>query len=384
MSKRFVETDLWKKQRWFRLLSADHKLAFFYIKDQCDHAGIWSIDTLDLREDLGFKKPFDLDEFLAACNSDFEKISGAPMYRERLRIIDNRYLWIVGFLQFQYENKEGKVNAHGGPVRSGLQRLMGLNLFNEAVNRGYLTLALPLPEGYASLIEPIPEGYPTLVGPSRHPPATLAKKPEPVENLSKNDKNAENGVENSGEGSGRVAGPSREGGGSDKDKDKDIPSTEYSNSPTTSGPEKKIGETDFPNLGELPMVGVEGKYFFPTKKSWDLALPQDTVDLIREWYATARHFKISDANIFQLWKVFKMEFFNGRKSYRDAHDAFTHFFHISRKQNLELNSNDQKNGTHKPAASKGNKSAGAAELIESLKQDFHDEAALVGDSQPDA
>ena len=51
MAKRFCDTDLWKTQRWFRKLPALDKLAFCYIKDLCDYAGVWKIDCSDLIED---------------------------------------------------------------------------------------------------------------------------------------------------------------------------------------------------------------------------------------------------------------------------------------------------------------------------------------------
>jgi hypothetical protein len=72
MAKRLGDTDIWKKQRWFRKLIPDYKLAFLYIKDQCDHAGIWNIDCTDLVEDLGIQE-FDLDQFIVACNTEYDK-----------------------------------------------------------------------------------------------------------------------------------------------------------------------------------------------------------------------------------------------------------------------------------------------------------------------
>lgn len=75
MAKRFGDTDIWKKQRWFRKLSPEYKLAFCYIKDQCDHAGIWNIDCTDLIEDLGITE-FSVTDFISKCNIEFDKNTG--------------------------------------------------------------------------------------------------------------------------------------------------------------------------------------------------------------------------------------------------------------------------------------------------------------------
>ena len=144
MAKRFTETDIWKAQRWFKKLRPDYKLAFMYIKDQCNHAGIWNVACTDLMEDLGIET-FDLKDFIKACNTEFDKISGAKVFKERLRLMDNGYLWITGFIQYQYESKEGIVSASRiGPVKTALQILSGYGVLDEAVNKGYLTLNQPL------------------------------------------------------------------------------------------------------------------------------------------------------------------------------------------------------------------------------------------------
>jgi hypothetical protein len=43
MAKRFTDTDKWKKP-FIRSLQAPYKLLWFYILDDCDHAGIWHVD----------------------------------------------------------------------------------------------------------------------------------------------------------------------------------------------------------------------------------------------------------------------------------------------------------------------------------------------------
>jgi hypothetical protein len=138
MPKRFTDTEIWKNQRWFRKLSPTNKLIFFYIKDQCNHAGIWKIDCSDLIDDLGLEK-FNLEEFINEMNLDYDKINGEKTHKERVKIIKNNNLWITGFIQFQYESKE-KLVSESACVKTALSILRGLDIYDEALNKGYVTL----------------------------------------------------------------------------------------------------------------------------------------------------------------------------------------------------------------------------------------------------
>ena len=57
MAKRFTDTGKWKK-KWIRELNPNMKLFWFYLLDNCDHAGIWEVD-IDL---AAFQIGVDLDE----------------------------------------------------------------------------------------------------------------------------------------------------------------------------------------------------------------------------------------------------------------------------------------------------------------------------------
>ena len=122
MAKRFGDTEIWKKQRWFRKLIPEYKLAFCYIKDQCDHAGIWKIDCSDLIEDLGIDG-FELPKFVTSINTEYDKMTGTNTKKERLVVIGNSILWITGFIQFQYEGKNKIVVATANAVNSALYLL---------------------------------------------------------------------------------------------------------------------------------------------------------------------------------------------------------------------------------------------------------------------
>jgi len=57
VAKRFTETGKWKK-KWIRELSPEMKLFWFYLLDNCDHAGIWEVDI----ELAAFQIGIELDE----------------------------------------------------------------------------------------------------------------------------------------------------------------------------------------------------------------------------------------------------------------------------------------------------------------------------------
>ena len=57
MAKRFTDTGKWKK-KWIRELSPEMKLFWFYLLDNCDHAGIWEVDI----ELAAFQIGIELDE----------------------------------------------------------------------------------------------------------------------------------------------------------------------------------------------------------------------------------------------------------------------------------------------------------------------------------
>lgn len=146
MAKRFCDTDIWKNQRWFRKLTPEHKLAFCYIKDECNHAGIWKIDCSDLIEDLGIET-FDLPLFVESVNTEFDKISGGKVNKERIRVIGTS-LWMTGFIQYQYEGKDSLVNPDASPVRTALIILEGIGTLTEALQKSYIRLKKPLEEGW--------------------------------------------------------------------------------------------------------------------------------------------------------------------------------------------------------------------------------------------
>jgi hypothetical protein len=86
MGKRFTETNKWS-DKWYRGLPPDFKLAWTYITDCCDQAGVIDIDRELANFQIG--TAIDWDAFAEAC--------------EDRVIVTRRGKWfITGFIKFQY------------------------------------------------------------------------------------------------------------------------------------------------------------------------------------------------------------------------------------------------------------------------------------------
>jgi hypothetical protein len=150
MAKRFTETNIWKSQKWFKRLSPLNKLFWKYLTDSCDHAGVWKIDYLALTEDLGVDT-FSIQDFVTECNQDFDKLTGLPLLKERILVHDNQIIWITGFIQFQYQNKESCINPKVPVVKSSLDILKGYGMYQQALDKGYIRLIKDLDKGSGTL-----------------------------------------------------------------------------------------------------------------------------------------------------------------------------------------------------------------------------------------
>lgn len=142
MAKRQTETKIWTTQRWYRKLHPYYKLAWKYLIDVCDHAGIWKVDYGQLVDDTGMED-FNMSEFIRACNTDFDPETGQKIFRERLKYVTKGVLWITGFVKFQYENKDFLINPDVPAIKSALQILNGHGILQEGLEKGYLTLSKP-------------------------------------------------------------------------------------------------------------------------------------------------------------------------------------------------------------------------------------------------
>jgi len=87
MAKRFSDTDKWKKP-FIRGLQGAYKLLWFYILDDCDHAGIWHVD-------------FDVAEIRIGEKIDQKKAEEA--FYGKIEIINGGSKWFIkDFIDFQY------------------------------------------------------------------------------------------------------------------------------------------------------------------------------------------------------------------------------------------------------------------------------------------
>lgn len=146
MAKRLTDTTIWKKQRWFKKLSPVYKLAWKYITDMCDHAGILKIDFSELTEDLGLED-FDMKDFINQCNQDFDKHNGKKIQRDRIKLIKENIVWITGFIRFQYENKDLMINPRSPAIYAALTVLNSYGTLQEGLDKGYYTLSQPYIKG---------------------------------------------------------------------------------------------------------------------------------------------------------------------------------------------------------------------------------------------
>ena len=97
MAKRMTDTDKWKK-RFVRELSPQHKLLWFYILDDCNHAGIWEVDL----EVASIRVGFDLSHNHLPSS-----------FGEKVISFDNGDKWFIPeFIDFQYGELNPNSNVH--------------------------------------------------------------------------------------------------------------------------------------------------------------------------------------------------------------------------------------------------------------------------------
>jgi len=86
MTKRFTEAEKWR-DKWFRALKPEFKLAWMYILDNCDCAGV-----IDLDEDLA--------NFQIGCILDWENFFDL-CGETRIERMENGKWFIVRFVEYQ-------------------------------------------------------------------------------------------------------------------------------------------------------------------------------------------------------------------------------------------------------------------------------------------
>lgn len=97
MAKRFTDTDKWKKS-FIKELSAEYKLFWFYLLDDCTHAGIWDVDI-------------EVAELRTGCKLNKEDL--IKTFEDKIHIFDDGKKWFIpAFIEFQYGELSEKNKLH--------------------------------------------------------------------------------------------------------------------------------------------------------------------------------------------------------------------------------------------------------------------------------
>ena len=97
MAKRYRATDIWKKP-FIKSLPAVYKLFWFYLLDDCDHAGIWQVD-------------FEVAEL--RVGEKLNPKTAIAAFGDKIQVFDNGTKWfIVDFIEFQYGELNEKNKVH--------------------------------------------------------------------------------------------------------------------------------------------------------------------------------------------------------------------------------------------------------------------------------
>ena len=134
MPKRMRDTETYK-DRFVKGLPPDYKHLWFYILDDCDHAGIWRVD---------------LEGASLYTGCQFTEAKALELLASKVEVVNQDYWFIPAFLKFQYGTT---ANEKAGVVISAHKRLTEFNLQDR--------LAVGLPKGKDTLSTPSKEGQGT-------------------------------------------------------------------------------------------------------------------------------------------------------------------------------------------------------------------------------
>jgi len=97
MSKRFIDTDMWKK-RWFRSLKPEQKALWIYLFTNCDNSGVWEADK-------------ELAQFFIGGDINWDEAE--KIFSNHIQILNNgSKWWLLDFINFQYGNLSEACKPH--------------------------------------------------------------------------------------------------------------------------------------------------------------------------------------------------------------------------------------------------------------------------------
>lgn len=155
MSKKLTLASKWKNERWFRLLLPEYKLVLCYLEGICDIDGTWPINCPDLIDDLRIQPSFNLQEFITACNTDYDILTGVAIEKQRIVKVGDSILWLTGYIKLQLEDRFEQINPSGNYAKASFKKLAGKGVLFEGIQRGWV----PLPNPYLTLIDGVDKAY---------------------------------------------------------------------------------------------------------------------------------------------------------------------------------------------------------------------------------
>ncbi len=127
MSKRFTSTQIWEED-WFIEMPLEYKMFWFFIKDKCDHSGMFKINVRVFNSTHGVQ----VDSEIA-----FELFNKG---KERLRKVNGSMWLIEDFFKFQYGgnmnlNNRVHKSVEESYIKHGvnLESIRGLNVVKDGV-----------------------------------------------------------------------------------------------------------------------------------------------------------------------------------------------------------------------------------------------------------
>ena len=288
MASRLTDTTIWKKQKWFKKLSVTHKLVWKYLLDECNHAGVWKIDLSELLEDLGVDD-FDFSEFLKSCNSDFDKKTGKGIIRQRIMQFNEDFVWITGFMTFQYGGKTQIISSKNNVLSSAINILKAHSLFDLGLKLKYFTI-----ENITTPSEPLTTPSEPLTTPSE----PLTTPSEPLE------------------------------GGKDKDIDKD---------------KDKVSIKTVMNNTNTSIAEVKKFNTKPLASDFN-GLPENNILSAIQFLKITKQVDVDTGQVMGLWEIFKTQKLTGETYYQNKDKVYNYFLDWIKFQKFENGNNKQHNG----------------------------------------